>query len=288
LCRCSRGLPDNGRCGLREGVLIDLDALAGAHVETLNEQMALAGCQDRLSSHPGSTPQIEPHPYVRFADGRVIQPWDSPSCVHVLGPSGHFAGVRIWQRYVDLRLVTEYYAHYGYPDGRVITERTPGNVSIVDINRSGTLLGYQLRFESFPFIAREGSFIDLRQAIVPSSRALGSFLPLGINDAGVVLGIEGGTVGVVLVPTAPVAPARLTFSVSSRSVTLNWDPSFGALEYVLEAGSAPGAANLYVASVGAASSLSTLAPPGRYYVRVRAHNAQGFSGPSNEVVIDVP
>lgn len=86
----------------------------------------------------------------------------------------------------------------------------------------------------------------------------------------------------------PATPGGLTFGVVGRNVNLQWNASPGALDYVLEAGSVPGASDLYQASIGPFNSISTPAPPGRYYVRVRARNANGTSAPSQEVVIDVP
>jgi len=38
----------------------------------------------------------------------------------------------------------------------------------------------------------------------------------------------------------------------------------------------------------AARTFSTNAPPGTYYVRVRATNACGTSAPSNEILVNVP
>jgi hypothetical protein len=89
---------------------------------------------------------------------------------------------------------------------------------------------------------------------------------------------------------APLAPANLSSSVSSGTVTLTWSEVSGTtpVSYVLEAGSAPTLANLLVTSVGSQPSLVTPAPPGTYYVRVRAQTACGTSGPSNERVIVVP
>jgi hypothetical protein len=89
----------------------------------------------------------------------------------------------------------------------------------------------------------------------------------------------------------PGAPREFTYSVSSRTVTLTWSaPVTGAstVAYVVEAGSMPQAADLLRAPFGAQTSLTTAAPPGTYYVRVRAQNACGISAPSTEHVIVVP
>lgn len=90
---------------------------------------------------------------------------------------------------------------------------------------------------------------------------------------------------------APSAPRTLIFGVTSQTVTLAWTPpstGSGPLNYIVEAGSAPGLANLLVAPVGALTAVGTPAPPGSYFVRVRAQNACGTSTPSNEQSITVP
>ncbi len=88
----------------------------------------------------------------------------------------------------------------------------------------------------------------------------------------------------------PAAPGPLSFAVGAgRTVALGWGTAGSATSYVLEAGSASGLANILVTDVGAARSISTTAPPGRYYVRVRGRGTCGQTGPaSNEAVIVVP
>lgn len=86
----------------------------------------------------------------------------------------------------------------------------------------------------------------------------------------------------------PATPTGLTFSVAGRTVNLSWNPTAGVTAYVLEAGTSPGAANAFNAPVGAGTTLAAGAPPGTYYVRLRAANACGLSTPSPEVVIVVP
>jgi hypothetical protein len=86
----------------------------------------------------------------------------------------------------------------------------------------------------------------------------------------------------------PPAPSGLRFVVVGRAVTLQWNASAGAVDYVLDVGRVSGGIDLFSAPIGAGLSLSTTAPPGRYFVRVRARNASGTSLPSQEVVIDVP
>jgi hypothetical protein len=93
----------------------------------------------------------------------------------------------------------------------------------------------------------------------------------------------------VVVGTVAEAPVFQPAAVVGTTVTLQWShPQPGdVLEYVLEAGSAPGASNLYNASVGAATSLTTSAPSGVYFVRVRARGPLGVGAPSNEVTFAI-
>jgi len=90
---------------------------------------------------------------------------------------------------------------------------------------------------------------------------------------------------------APNAPAGLGVVLLGSSVTLTWSAPIGGCSptsYVLEAGSAPGLANLANANVGSTLTYTaTGVGAGIYYVRVRAANAFGNSGPSNEVQLTV-
>jgi len=87
-------------------------------------------------------------------------------------------------------------------------------------------------------------------------------------------------------------PQGLIFGVNGSNVTLLWSypqSSTAPASYVIEAGSYPGAANL--ANFDTLSSVKGyFAPgvgPGTYFVRVRAKNACGVSGSSNEIVVKV-
>jgi 5-hydroxyisourate hydrolase-like protein (transthyretin family) len=97
-------------------------------------------------------------------------------------------------------------------------------------------------------------------------------------------------VGGVAAP--PPAPNFNSHTVSGSTVTLNWTAGPGgtpATSYIIEAGSAPGLSNLAVANTGSAATTINFAgvPPGTYYVRLRAANAQGASVVSNERTIVV-
>lgn len=83
----------------------------------------------------------------------------------------------------------------------------------------------------------------------------------------------------------PAAPAPLSYTSAGNSLTLWWTPSQTATSYVLEAGVSPGGSQLGVVPLGNVQSLSAGVPLGTYYVRARATNACGTSGPSNEVAV---
>jgi hypothetical protein len=104
--------------------------------------------------------------------------------------------------------------------------------------------------------------------------------------------VESNEVQVVVPPHgAPAAPTALAATVSGRTVSLSWTPPAGAITgYVLEAGSAPGLANIIPALPlgGAPGIVAPNVSPGTYYVRVRAANGALVSAPSNEIIVNVP
>jgi hypothetical protein len=87
------------------------------------------------------------------------------------------------------------------------------------------------------------------------------------------------------------APGELVItSVLGRRVTLSWSPPAtpGTASYELVVGSAPGNADVLIQNVGNVLTITADAvPPGTYYVRVRAVNAQGPGDQSNEVIVRV-
>jgi hypothetical protein len=110
--------------------------------------------------------------------------------------------------------------------------------------------------------------------------------PAPVSSLEVVL--DGGCLRLGLA-TAPEAPATLTTSVSGRRVTLDWTPIPGAIDYQIEAGSAPGLANLAVVRAGGSRPFVVEGTPsGTYYVRVRALNYVGAGAASIERVVVVP
>jgi hypothetical protein len=97
-------------------------------------------------------------------------------------------------------------------------------------------------------------------------------------------------------PAPPSAAASVTgqgdSSVPSR-IAVSWEGvpttgANGASTYIVETGSASNAANVAVFDTGSTrTSIVETATNGRYYVRVRAANACGRSGPSPEAVVNV-
>lgn len=87
---------------------------------------------------------------------------------------------------------------------------------------------------------------------------------------------------------APAPPIDVAAAVNGDTVTVTWDPSAGAVGYVLEAGSTPGASNLATVAVPGTTFTATGVPGGVYFLRVRAGSAAGLSGPSDELIVSIP
>jgi hypothetical protein len=90
---------------------------------------------------------------------------------------------------------------------------------------------------------------------------------------------------------APDIAVTAAARVVGNNVTLTWNvtPGVAPAGFVIEAGSAPGLANLALMTVhGDARALTVAAPPGRYHVRMRARdNLCGAGATSNELTIEV-
>jgi predicted phage tail protein len=103
------------------------------------------------------------------------------------------------------------------------------------------------------------------------------------NEVVVVVGSGGSCT------TAPQSPTSFIATLNGTTVNLAW--AFGggcaATNYMVQAGSASGLADIAVVNAGTALSFSATAPPGAYYLRVVAQNAFGSSGPSNEASVVV-
>lgn len=89
----------------------------------------------------------------------------------------------------------------------------------------------------------------------------------------------------------PPAPGALTSTVQDSTVRFSWAPPAGGSwsGYVLEAGSAAGLRDVAAIFLSrTATTFSTAAPQGQFFVRVRATNTVGRLGPaSNEVQVNV-
>lgn len=134
-------------------------------------------------------------------------------------------------------------------------------------------------------------------AVGPSTAVTGTLTPGTYFTR--VRGLAGGRAGaassevivtVPATPTPPGPPGPLSATVAAGVVTLRWGAASGnPTGYVVEAGTAPGLANLVAFATGHLDTvLTTAAPPGTYVVRVRAVNGFGPGGSSNEVTVVVP
>ena len=161
---------------------------------------------------------------------------------------------------------------------------------------SGTLpSAYQLEAGS----VAGGADLAIVQTAGPQTSLTFAGIPPGLYYARVrgLSGAEAGppsdeaaiTVRPCLQP--PPVPASFGSNLNGRLVTLSWavpGTADGPLEFVIEAGSVSGLADLAILTVdGGARTLAVEAPPGTYFVRMRGVNACGRSTPSAEIVVPV-
>jgi glucose/arabinose dehydrogenase len=146
---------------------------------------------------------------------------------------------------------------------------------------------------------------NLAQFVVPDSVFIAP-APPGTYYVRVVaetaLGTSDPSNEVTLVVGAGCTPAPIpTILEATRSgpqVTLQWNPTQPAtatafdalwpLAYVLEIGTTAGGSQLGSVPVGRTTALTTLAPPGVYFARVRPVDSCGAGPVSNDVVVTVP
>lgn len=156
----------------------------------------------------------------------------------------------------------------------------------------GLSVGYTLEAGSAPGLA------DLARIALPYRvEAYGASAPVGtyyvrlrsVNSCGTGPPSAELIVNVGSSEPLPAAPADLTAAVAGGVVSLEWSPPPGSIVgYQIEAGSAPASANLATIRTGAATAFATPAPPGVYYVRVRAISAAGTGAASADIQIAVP
>jgi hypothetical protein len=101
----------------------------------------------------------------------------------------------------------------------------------------------------------------------------------GVSEASNEITVSAGdadSAGVSPCP-APHPPTGLTSTIVGSTVAVRWSESPGATSYHLEAGSTPGAADLFNANIGNQTAVQAVLPPGNYFVQVRAVSECGTS-----------
>jgi hypothetical protein len=177
----------------------------------------------------------------------------------------------------------------GAPSG--LTAQVSGNT--VTLNWTASILGpttYIVEAGSAPGLA---NLATMQTGSIATSLTVTS-VPGGVyyirvraaNAAGASPPSNEITIVVGLSCTLPQPPSNLAATVNGLSVTLTWTSAAGEVVLV-EAGTAAGLSDVFNGAVGAITTLTSSAPAGTYYLRVRARNACGTTPASNEVVIGV-
>ena len=106
---------------------------------------------------------------------------------------------------------------------------------------------------------------------------------VGAPSSEIVVNLDGGT-------PLPQTPTGLVASVTGRTVQFGWVPALaGGMPsgFQVEAGTSPGGVIAVLPTTAATLSVPN-APPGTYYVRVRAVNSAGASAPTADITVTIP
>lgn len=91
-------------------------------------------------------------------------------------------------------------------------------------------------------------------------------------------------------PTTTTIPQNLQATVVGSTVELRWSPPSAGTPngYIVEGGSSPNAVDALQSAITPTPTWRAInVSRGRYYVRIRAVYPNGYSEPSNEIVVDV-
>jgi hypothetical protein len=232
---------------------------------------------------------------LRFPSGRRVQLWTEPWPIHEISGSGQAVGggcdAACTAIYARPDGVTRQYRFGGFHPASAFfgmwSHMNRGGEAVISMQAVSFLFR-----QSINFVYRDGPVIDINGVMQEKGWLVCE--TAGINDRGVILALAfrseqgGGCRAVLLYPDPPAAPRDFVATVSGRTVTLTWTSGADVRGHILEVGSAPGASNLLRISLGEQPSLTTPAPPGRYYVRIRAVNGVATGAASSEVIVDVP
>jgi predicted phage tail protein len=180
--------------------------------------------------------------------------------------------------------------------GACVAPSTPGGLTHT-VNGSAVQLSWQAAAGASSYVLEAGSTPGASSLVASD---LGNVTTLGalagpgtyyvrvraVNTCGP--SAPSNEVVVVVAGCAPtLAPALPGATVSNGTVSVSWGAVAGATGYLVEAGLAPGATDAGVFQTSG-TSLAGAAPPGRYYIRVRARNDCGVGPVSSEIAIEVP
>ena len=90
-------------------------------------------------------------------------------------------------------------------------------------------------------------------------------------------------------PAMPGVPQNVQATVVGNTISVSWQPPPGSAvwTYLVQAGTAPGASNIYSGGVGPVTSVSSPIANGTYYIRVAAQNLAGTGPASADIVAQV-
>ncbi len=168
-----------------------------------------------------------------------------------------------------------------------LTAQVVGSTVTLSWDASFQATGYRIEAGSAPGLTNLGQLSAgaATTLAVPGVPAGNYFVRVrATNAAGASAASPDIVVTVGAACALPAAPSGLTAGVTGTAVSLQWA---GTGPFRLEAGTAPGASNVFAGEIGAATALAATVAPDVYYARVHARNGCGLSLPSNDAPIAV-